>query len=265
MKSILIGAALALCAAGWLAGAEEPEANAADKTDTGRAGVESTRATVGKWLGAQQIIFKERRDWQQARDILQARIDLIKKEIASLEEKIAEVRRTTDETAGKRAEVFGEADSLQKTSAGLTAAVAQFEGHVRRLHRVLPAPVQEKVAPLYQRMPAEGMASKASVAERFQNVLGILNEVNRMNGEITLASEIRPLRDGKPSEVRTVYLGLGQAYYLSAGQEAGIGRPSPDGWVWEPDPALAPRIREIVDILGNKASPKFVSVPVRIQ
>ncbi|MGH9749009.1 MAG: DUF3450 family protein [Candidatus Polarisedimenticolia bacterium] len=263
MKTTLLEAAFVLGAAGWILLA--PGGAFAQDAADDRADVESTRATVGKWVGTQQIIFKERRDWQQARDILLARIDLMKKEIATLEEKIAEVRRTSDDAAGRRAEVAAEADVLRKTTAGLTAAVGQFEGHLRRLHVALPAPVQEKIAPLYQRMPAGGVASKASVAERFQNVLGILNEINRMNGEIALASEIRPLRDGRPSEVRTVYLGLGQAYYLSAGLEAGIGRPGSEGWVWEPAPDLAPRIQEVVDILSNKASPKFVSLPVRIQ
>jgi hypothetical protein len=261
--------ALVAGVAAWFAlaqaGATAADAPAGDSGDGVRADVESTRATVGKWVGTQQIISKERRDWQQAREVLAARIDLLKKETAGLEEKIAAVRRTGDEAAGRRAEAAAEADTLRKTMEGLTAAVARYESHIRRLHPVLPPPVQEKIAPLYQRVPAEGAPSKASVAERFQNVLGILNEINRMNGEITLASEIRPLRDGKPSEVRTVYLGLGQAYYLSAGLEAGIGAPGPDGWTWEPAPDLAPSIREVVDILGNKAAPKFVPLPVRIQ
>jgi hypothetical protein len=258
MKTRPIAAALVFCAAVWPAPAQE-------NTDSARADVESTRSIVARWVGTQQIIFKERRDWQQAREILKARIELMEGEIETLETKISEVRRTSDEAAGKRAEVAAEAGSLEKTTSGLTGAVSRYEEHVRRLHRVLPPPVQEKIAPLYQRMPAEGAPSRASVAERFQNVLGILNEINRMNGEITLASEIRPLQDGKPSEVRTVYLGLGQAYSLSARLEAGIGRPGSDGWVWEPAPGLAPRIQEVVDVLMNKGSPKFVSLPVSIQ
>jgi hypothetical protein len=58
---------------------------------------------------------------------------------------------------------------------------------------------------------------------------------------------------------------LAQAYYLSAGGEAGVGHPGAGGWAWEIDPGLAPRIAEVVEILQNKRSPKFVPLPVRIQ
>ncbi len=91
-----------------------------------------------------------------------------------------------------------------------------------------------------------------------------MNEVNKANGEITLATEVRTLSDGKPSEVKTVYLGLGQAYYLSAKGEAGVGRPSSEGWVWTPDNELASKILQVVEMLEGKAQPKFVPLPVKI-
>jgi len=114
-------------------------------------------------------------------------------------------------------------------------------------------------------MPAPGATSKVTVAERLQNVLGILNEMNKLNGEITVASEIRPLSDGKPSEVKTVYVGLGQAYFVSAGGEAGIGRPSQSGWIWQPANELSAQITTVLEILQNKSGPKFVPLPVTIQ
>ena len=260
---MVVLAALLLCAAGLMTRAQESRA---EDTASAERDLQGARAAIGKWVGTQQIIFKERRDWQQAREILRARIDLVKKEIATVEEKLAEVRRAGEEAAGRRAEAFAETDAVKKTADGLMDAVAQYESHVRRLHSLLPPHLQEKLAPLYQRIPEPGAApGKASAAERFQNVLGILNEINRVNGEITLASEIRTLGDGRPSEVRTVYLGLGQAYYLSARGEAGIGRPTEEGWVWEPAPDLAPRVSEVVEILQNKRSPQFIALPVQIQ
>jgi hypothetical protein len=233
--------------------------------ERGGAGPEAARAGVGKWVGTQQIIFKERREWDQEREILAARTEAVRKEIAQVEERLAGTRQAAVEAAGRRAAVEAESEALRRTGLGLAEAVTQHEDHLRRLARALPAPLAEKVAPLYQRMPAAGAPARASVAERFQNVLGILNEINRMNGEITLASEIRTLSDGRPSEVRTVYLGLAQAYYLSAGGEAGIGRPGEDGWAWESAPDLAPHLAEVVEILQNKRSPRFVALPVRIQ
>jgi len=257
MKTWFVCAAIVLCAGMVTARAQHGGDGSAD--------LEAARAGVGKWVGTRQMILKEQKDWQQTREILAARIEAVKKEIAAIEERLGETRRTGGEAAGKRAEIHAESEALRRTGSGLADAVTQYETHLRRLHGALPAPLQEKLAPLYQRMPAEAVPTKASAAERFQNVLGILNEINRMNGEITLASEIRTLADGRPSEVRTVYLGLAQAYYLSAGGEAGIGYPAADGWTWEAAPELAPRIAAVVEILQNKRSPEFVSLPVRIQ
>jgi hypothetical protein len=47
---------------------------------------------MGKWIETQQILSKERNEWQQGKEILLGRLELVKKEVASLEEKIAEAQ-----------------------------------------------------------------------------------------------------------------------------------------------------------------------------
>src|SRR5258706_16281119 len=105
---------------------------------------------------------------------------------------------------------------------------------VRRFFKTLPEPIQTKLQLLYQRIPENTGKTRVSAAERFQNVIGILNEVNTTNSDLTKSFEVHTLADGKPSEVRALYVGLTQAFYVSAGGEAGIGRPTADGWKWEP-------------------------------
>lgn len=225
--------------------------------------VEDVRETVGKWIATQKLIYQERRDWQQQREILGSRVELMRKEIGELEAKLAETGRTAAEADEKKSAAGAERRRLQEESDHLAAAVGEFEVAVRRIETLLPPPVLEKVQPLLQRVPEDPHSTKVSVAERFQNVLGFLNEVNKANADIILATEVRTL-SGKPTEVKTVYLGLAQAYYLSAKGEAGAGRPTPDGWVWTVANDLAPRILEVVEILEGKAQPKFISLPVKI-
>jgi hypothetical protein len=221
---------------------------------------DAARSTIGKWIATQQIILKETKEWQQGKEILQSRIELLDQEIASLEEKLAKAREGTAEADRKEGELAGE-----QRGARLAAEVTDLEGAIKTVHASLPPPVQERLAPLFQRIPADPAATKASVGERYQNVLGMLNEINKSNGEIMLVNEIRALSDGKPSEVKSIYVGLGQAYYLSASGEAGVGRPAAAGWEWIPANELAPNIQEVVDILQNKGSPKFVPLPVEIR
>ena len=227
--------------------------------------LEETRLTMGKWIETQQIISKERNEWQQGKEILLGRLELVKGEIALLEGKIGEARASVEKADGKRDELQAQNQELAAMGQQLTEVVGGMEGEVRRLFASTPEPVQTKLQPLVQRIPEDPASARASVAERFQNVLGILNELNAANYEITVSYEVRTLADGKPTEVRAIYIGLAQAYYVSASGEAGIGRPSADGWKWEPSEAVAGDVLVALDILQGKHTPEFVPLPVRLQ
>jgi hypothetical protein len=227
--------------------------------------LEETRLTMGKWIETQQILSRERNDWQQGKEILVGRLDLIHKEIATLEEKIAQAQAGATEAARKRDELIAEKDKLVETGSQLTGVVARLEGEVRRLFKTLPEPIQSKIQPLYQRIPEDPENTRVSAAERFQNVIGILNELNKTNNEISVGVEVHTLSDGKPSEVQAIYVGLAAAYYASPRGEAGIGRPGPDGWTWEPSKAIAGDVSTALEILQGKQSPAFVPLPVKIQ
>ena len=229
------------------------------------AGIDGARTTVAKWLATQQLIFQERKDWHDAKEILDARIAAAEREIVALDAKVAESNGKLADMSRERADAVSAEARLAESSQHAATAVTELEGEVVRLCRTLPANVLEKITPLRQRIPTDPATTRASVAERLQNVLGILNAINEANGQINLVTEVRPLSDGKPSEVKTVYVGLGQAYFLSASGEAGIGRPTPDGWTWTPANELAPRVAQAIEILENKAKPGFVPLPVTIK
>lgn len=219
---------------------------------------------MAKWVETQQLIAKETRDWQQGKEMLQSRIALLKSEIAALDGKLKELQATGADADHKRSGLVAEDQSLVSAATSLAVWAGELEGQLQELGKRLPDPLREKVGPLYARMPADPKNTKVSLAERYQNVVGILNEVAKFNNEISMASEVRSL-GGKPSEVKTVYVGLAQAYYLSAGGEAGVGRPDASGWQWEPVAGLAPKVQEVVEVLQSKASPKYVPLPVTIQ
>jgi hypothetical protein len=224
-----------------------------------------TRLALAKWIETQQIISRERNEWQQGKDLLQARIELVGKEVSQLQERITQSREAVAETNRKRDALVAENDALKAVAATLSDAVASMEEHVRALARQAPQPVTERLAPLMQRLQGEAMPGRISVAERFQNVLGILNELNKANSEITVAYEIRTLADGSSSEVQVIYVGLAQAYYLSPRGEAGVGHPTADGWVWKPAPEAANAILTALEVIAGKRPPAFTPLPVAIQ
>ena len=243
------------------AAAAKPESDATPKAPT----LEETRLTLSKWIETQQIISKERNDWQQGKEILQGRVELVGKEVSQLKDRIAQSEAAVQESNRKRDELTKQNAQLKETSAQLASSVTQMETRVRKLAKVAPEGVAKRLEPLLQRIPADPASTRVSVAERFQNVLGILNELNKANSEITIAYEIRQLSDGSSSEVQVIYVGLAQAYYLSPRGEAGIGRPTDEGWTWSPAGEQADEIYTALEIIQGKHPPAFVALPVSIQ
>jgi soluble cytochrome b562 len=251
---VAFAATVGFIATGAMAGDEQTNAT-----------IDDSRALLGKWIETQKIIARERNDWQQGREILVGRIDLLRKELSGLQEKIDLAEKSLKETQDKRSELHKEEAEFQAATDLLTAAVTRLEAEVRKLRPSLPEPTQKRLDPLYQRIPEEGANARVSAAERFQNVIGILNAANADNTDLKVEYEVRNLADGKPSEVRTMYVGLAQAYYVSSGGEAGIGTPAADGWKWQPSKAIANDVLTALDIIQGKHSPSFISLPVSIQ
>jgi hypothetical protein len=238
---------------------------AASDPGSGAATPDAARASLAKWVETQQLIAKEKREWQDGKQILRSRIDAVNGEIAVLKERMTETRRTAAEANEKKAGEVSENQALLAAGSELATWVAGLESGLRTLEKQLPEPLLQKVKPLYDRMPADARQTNVSLAERYQNVVGILNEVGKFNNEITMVTEVRTLSDGKPAEVRTVYVGLAQAYFVSPKGDAGVGRPGDSGWSWSAAREIAPQIEQVVEVLQNKAKPQFVSLPVKVQ
>ena len=242
-------------------------ADAAAAPASGKAAptLDETRLTLSKWIETQQIISKERNDWQQGKEILQGRIELVGKEVGILKDRIKQSEAAVEESNKKRDELVAENDALKASGAQLGEAVTLMEGQLRKLMKQMPEPVSTKLSPLMQRMPVDPSNTRVTVAERFQNVLAVLSELNKANSELAISYEIRKFADGSSGEVQVIYVGLAQAYYISPRGDAGIGRPGEDGWTWTPAPEAARSILSTLEIIQGKESPAFVPLPITIK
>lgn len=227
--------------------------------------LEGTRTVLDKWIETERIISGEQNEWKQAKGILQDRIELVKREIGRLNEQRSEIEKNITEADQKKSEQVALNDELKAQADVLQGVVVQLEESVRGLYAQLPETLKGKLLTLYHRIPQNPESSKASLAERFQNILGILNEANKLNNEITVASEVRTLSNGKPAEVRTLYVGLSQGYYIDAnGDSAGVGRPAKDGWDWQPADKLAGEIEHAFSVLQKSEHARFVGLPITL-
>jgi len=260
VRTLLTG--VALCGAVWVT---EAKGAAGTTEPAGGATLAETRMVLDKWIETQQVIARERKDWQQGKETLSSRLELARKEAATIEEKLKQAEAVSMTAAKQRETIEAETVKLKRSVERLAGATTRLELQIRKLFPTLPDPIQTKLKPLYERIPSDAATTKVSAAERFQNVLGILSEAIKANTEIPVVFEVRNLAGGKPAEVRVLYVGLGQAYYLSAAGQAGIGRPSTNGWTWEASDGIARDVQKAIEIQEGKRPPAFVGLPVVLQ
>ncbi len=227
--------------------------------------VGETRAALEKWVETRRVISAEKRDWELGRELLAERIALLEREIEGLRERVATARESIAEADEKRDELLAENQALKESAAGLGELAAGFEQRTGALLTRVPERVADQVRPLSQRLPGDAGAGERSLSERFQTVVGILNEIDKFHREISVHSEIRTLEDGSSVEVSALYLGLGQAFYVTSnGLVGGIGSAGPEGWTWTPANASASQIARAIAVYRGEVPAAFVQLPVRL-
>ncbi len=228
--------------------------------------IDETQSVLEKWVETKRIISQEDRDWALGKEMLNERVELVQREIDALKTKIKDAEKSITEADKSREELIGENDKYKAASDSLSQIALAMETKTKELLKRLPDPIKERVKPLSQRIPDNPEKTKMSLSERFQNVVGILNEVNKFNREITTTSEVRSLPDGTSSEVTVLYLGIARAYYASAnGLTAGFGTISDQGWTWTPDNEHAKQIFDAIAVYKNEKVAAFVQLPIKIQ
>ena len=229
--------------------------------------IDSTRETIAKWVETKQLVSKEKSEWVSGKDILGERVRLAEAETISVKEKLKEIELAVAEAQKKRDELSAENEKLKATGEKTKARIIGLEKKLRPLLAMFPDPLKEKLKPILSRFPEDSDKSTASLAERLQNVLGLIDQANAFNSTITSVKELRTFPDGTRAEVTTVYLGLAQAYYTnSEGSLAGVGHPGSDGWTWTPENGQGKQILMAIHMLeGKEKGATFIDLPVKIQ
>ncbi len=228
--------------------------------------LERTRATVEKWVEVRQQISRLRSDWEADRETLRQMGALLDRELAAVDEQISRLGTNSVQVETERVQAE---ESLGASNAQLDqvrAFAADFEGQIVRLVPRLPEPLGALLRPSLNRLPEDPANTKMTAAERIQVIVAILNEVDKFNNGLTIASEKRKNPQGEEVAVETVYVGLGIAYFVNEnGDFAGVGSPSGEGWEWTPRPELASTVREVIRIYRNERPARFVSLPAIIR
>ena len=245
---------------------QDPEQDPQGASPSTEERIAATRAALEEWMEQRRLIAKLRAEWDEGREILQARIDVTETEIADLRERIAKAEEGISGFEEQRSKLERDKERLKEASSSLESQIGPLEQQTRELVARLPHPLQEKLKALTQRIPENPENTELGLGLRFQNIVGILDMANKFNNEVADFPETLTLAEGKRAEVTAIYIGVGQAYYLSDdGKSAGIGFGGSEGWTWRPQDDIAPQVRQLLDILGGQKAAEFVTVPMRVQ
>lgn len=229
----------------------------------------SVRVLLEKWVEVRRQISVARADWRVEKESIEERIDVVRRSIEAVQKRIVETDQSIAAAGEQKAKLAEDGKQLETVAAKVDAALAMFEDRTRALLARLPEPIREKVAPMSQQFAVaatEDGRKKLSLGARLGNVLVVLNLVHKWNREITVTSEIRTLADGSKAEVACLYLGLGQAFYVTAkGDAAGVGIATADGFQWSPRNDAAAAVQEAIAVYQSKKTASFVALPVQIQ
>jgi hypothetical protein len=233
-----------------------------------QARVDDFRVKMEKWVETRQIISEERSEWESEQAMLRSTRDLLRQQKEALQEEIETLDASITEADQERLDLLLARGEYQRSSKALEEEIRGLEQEVLTVAPRLPGPLQKRLDPLLVQIPEDPEQARTSLGQRLINILGVLLQAEKWNGTATFVGETRSVNgDGPKVQVRTLYWGLGQAFYVDAqGESAGIGRPDGDGWTFSEEPGMADEADLLLDIFeGNVDVIQFVKLPVRIQ
>ncbi len=226
---------------------------------------DETRSILDRWVETRKLISQERSQWKGEKEQLERTVELLETERARLTEDIGRMKAESGAADLEKNRLEQEDTELKRTLAGVETRTAELERTLPSLLAEFPGPLRERTPALLP--PPDGDdASSPPLAQRLQAAVGFLGEADRFQENLHVMREVIIPEGGDETEVRVLYLGLGQAYYLGPqGDRAGLGKPGGDGWEWTPRNDLAPGIRRALAVYDNEAHPEFVGLPVTIR
>ena len=225
-----------------------------------------TRTSLEKWIEARQLVSKTQSDWQAEKETVVQTTDMFRRELATIADQMTRVSTNNTQMDLEQQKAQQEKQELNAALEKVKTLLVKLEKEMLELSPSFPPPLAEKVRPLLTRIPTDSDNTKAGSLERLQNLVGLLNEVDKFNNAVTVVSEIQKNPAGAEVQVETMYLGLGQAYFVDkAGDYAGVGTPSSRGWNWQPESEIAEKVHQSIAMYKNTLPPAFVSLPVKLK
>lgn len=227
--------------------------------------VNKTRSHFEKWVQLKVLASEEAESWKQEKASLHDLIEVAKAEEEALIEKIESLKLDISSGDTRRAELRQSIEETKSHAENFKTGLIRQEKSLMELIPYLPPPLKKELQPLIRRMPKDPEKSDIPLAQRMQTTVGLITQIEKFQGGLSLVSEIKELPGGESIEVKTLYIGLAQAFFAdAAGRYSGTGVPAVGDWIWKviDDKSSADNIRKAIAMYENTMEPAFVQLPI---
>lgn len=263
-----LATAMALSLAFWVAMATRglPGDGPARAADRDVASADTLRALVRQLLDYQTELHQEEMRWEEQRDHLVLTRSLLTEERSDLEARAEEMESELAEAARVDQELTRRLEVASLALAGIDARAVEVGRRLLTFADRLPPPLRTPLAVAIRRL-REALATEAQDGQRVDRlrlVLAFLADLGRVQRSAHSGHQVLAVGSGPRREVDVLYLGSVIGYWVTAsGDEAGVLRPTEDGWIAERrSQGVARQIREAIGVYRKQREARIVELPI---
>ena len=217
---------------------------------------------VSKLVDFRYQLSKEKQGWKEQEAWLKQEKELLLKEKEMLEKEIASAKEEDVSAKIERAALIERKKVLQESLDRCLPAITRAEVDLKRWQKLLPTILSK---PLRKAFDELEKGKERSISKRLRIILSLYEEIERLGNGVHLVKETLVVASGKKREMDVIYLGLAQAFAVSADNKiAGISRPTGNGWKWDWCPEIAGSVRKAIDSYNSREMAEFVHLPVKV-
>lgn len=227
------------------------------------------RTSVREWVETMRKKQVEENDWARDKEVLTNYREGLAKEIDDLTQQIADAKLRK---AGADQESFqqsAERDSYTAAKHELSATIRRLEETLAAKLPLFPAPllaepkVSQGIEDLQRDLKLPEEKRNDGVSKRLLNVINLLTEAEKFQQTVHLRPELRKDSTGREFNMQVIYFGLACGYAVNEdGSFALAGRPSANGWIFQPRQDLTKHIQALIKSTTGDQDAAFINLPL---
>jgi hypothetical protein len=227
------------------------------------ANVKETHKLIDEWVQTELLISEESSLWKSEKASLQDLDDALSREILELDKGLEAFESEESSLEDERAKLANRKNAAEESTKTLHAGLQRLHNEIETIFKILPAPLRQRLSPFREKLSQGSKENKLPLRKRLELTVSLLQAIHIFNRTVTLERLEFTLDDNKSREFIVLYFGLGVAYFVNeSGTVAGYGQPTKDGWKWIRMDELGSEISTGVDMMSNRALPRFLELPV---